>query len=290
MVSFPHCRRNAPLTMLAIAALCASSLAGDENDKAEEARRARQLDKMKRSAANYSLSTAGEAARALKFIDTPALRWTNPIAGARDGTVFLWIDRGRPQAILQLFTYDEDHFTHEWQSLSEGPLSAEREGQATWSPEEPGARFRELPGAGPPAGPPAARLRQMQALAEKFSATFTGFAQSPTPVELRLLTQPLWRYEQDVDPERIDGAQFALAQGTDPQALVLLEARVSAAQRRWHYAVARMASGSITARYGEQEVFSVPKYDFKRDPRKSFFALPQQPVPGNIALGRKHSE
>src|SRR5262245_43165458 len=267
--------------MLSLVAIvfCARSGAEGADDRAEEARRARQLEKMKRSAAEYSISTADDTRRALKFIETPALRWTNPVGGARDGTVFLWTDRGRPAAILQLFTYDDDHFSHEWQSLADGPLSAERARQVAWSPEEPGVRFRELPGAEAPAGTPAARLRQMKSLAGKFSATFTGFAQSPTPVELRLLTQPLWRYEMTDDQVRIDGALFALAQGTDPPALVLLAARAEEGERRWHYAVARMASGTITARFGDREVFSVPKYDFSRDPQKTFLLLPQQPVP-----------
>jgi len=261
--------------------ICARAGAGEDEGQSEEARRARQLEKMKRSAAQYTISPAADRRQRFKFHESPALRWTNPVGGARDGTVFLWTDRGRPQAVLQLYTYDDDHFSHEWQSLAEGTLTAERAGEVAWDPDQPGIRFQELPDADAPAATGPARLRQMKSLAAKFSSTFTGFAQSPTPVELRLLPQPLFRYETADDPERFDGALFAFVQGTDPQGLLMLEARRDGAAPRWHYGFARMASGAVTARYGNREIFSVEKYDFSRDPRRPFLLLPRQPVPGS---------
>ena len=266
-------------------ALCAALIvggragAGDDDAKAEEARRARQLDKMKRSAAQYTLCVDGDRRHSFKFVESTVLRWTNPVAGAKDGTVFLWTRGGRPQAALQLYTYDDDHFNHEWQSLADGRLTAERAGEVTWNPIEPGIRFEVLPDFEAPAASAPARLRQMKSIAAKFSFVFTGFGQSPTAVELRLLPQPLYRYEQSNDPQRFDGALFAFVQGTDPQGLLVVEARGEGAKQRWHYGIARMASGSVTARLGDREVFSVGKYDFSRDPRKTFLTLHQQPVP-----------
>jgi hypothetical protein len=253
--------------------------AGDQDAQSEEARRARQLDKMKRSAAQYTLSLDGDRRHSFKFIESPVLRWTNPVAGAKDGTVFIWTYAGRPQAVLQLYTYDDDHFNHEWQSLADGRLTAERAGEIAWNPAEPGIRFEVLPDSEAPAASAAARMRQMKSLAAKFTFVFTGFAQSPTPVELRLLPQPLYRYERSDDPQRFDGALFAFVQGTDPQGLLVLEARGEGADQRWHYGIARMASGSVTARLGDREVFSVGKYDFSQDPRKIFLTLARQPVP-----------
>ena len=114
--------------------------------------------------------------------------------------------------------------------------------------------------------------------AGKFSSTYVGFAENQTPLELRLLPQPLFRYETGNDPELIDGALFAFVQGTDPQSLLLLEARDDAKTARWYFAFARMASGAVTAHYQDREVFSVPKYDFQRNPTKPFLLLPMQIV------------
>jgi hypothetical protein len=127
----------------------------------------------------------------------------------------------------------------------------------------------------------AVRLRQMKAIAARFSSTHVGFTENQTPVELRLLPQPLYRYEPDAeDPALVDGALFAFVQGTDPQSLLILEARRHGAKAGWQFAFARMASGAVVARYQDRDVFSVPKYDFqRRDPRKPYYLLASQPVP-----------
>jgi len=268
------------LLAIALGIFVSKSGAEDAEDQPEEARRARQLQKMKLSAAQYKLFPADDRERPFKFVEAPVLRWANPVGGAKDGTVFVWTDRGRPQAVLQLFTYDDDHFSHEWQSLADRPLTAERAGAAVWTPAEPALQFQELKDVDVPAATAGGRLRQMKSLAAKFSSTFTGFAQSPTPVELRLLTQPLYRYEPGADSKLVDGALFAFAQGTDPQMLLALEARTDGTTPRWEFAFARMASGSVVGRYGQKEVYSVPKYDFSSDPRKTFLLLARQPAPG----------
>jgi hypothetical protein len=109
-------------------------------------------------------------------------------------------------------------------------------------------------------------------------------------VELRLLPQPLFRYEPDREvPDLVDGALFAFVQGTDPQSLLILEARRDGTKVGWHFAFARLASGAVAARYHQREVFSVPKYDFqRRDPRMPYYLLANQPVPENDDLRKPH--
>jgi hypothetical protein len=236
---------------------------------------------MKRSAAQYRLSSADHHDQSFKFIEAPVIRWTNPVNAAKDGTVFLWTRGGRPQAILQLYTYDDEHFSHEWQSLAEEPITAERDGETTWKPAESGVRFANLTEADRPAATPAARLRQMKGLAEKFSSTFLPVvaAENDRPVELRLLVQPLLRYESP-DANVIDGALFAFVQGTDPQSLLILEAcQVDSSKAAWRFAFARLASGAVAAKLDDRQIFSVPKYDFRRDPVQTFLLLPKQPAP-----------
>jgi len=115
---------------------------------------------MKRSAAQYALSSADTPQRAFKFHETAALRFSNPISGTNDGALYLWTDHGRPQAILKFYTSSHKAYTHVWLSLSENNFVAERDGKVVWSPSEPGIKLLEIQGAPEPAetaaGAPAA--------------------------------------------------------------------------------------------------------------------------------------
>jgi hypothetical protein len=248
-------------------------------DKGDESRREQQLKNMKRSAAQYAVAPDEDGKRPFRFHQNAALRFSNPTAATKDGALYVWSDHGRPQAVLKLFTYDNETFSHEWQSLSERALIAERHGKTVWNPTEPGVTFRELADAPKPAESAAERLRQMKSLAGKFSSTYTQVPGASQPVELRLLIQPLLHVQADDETKCSDGALFAFANGTAPLGLLLLEARRTGAGRRWHYAFTRMGSGAVTAKYDDKEIFSVEKYDFSRDPKQTFLQLDRQPVP-----------
>jgi hypothetical protein len=279
-------RAGALLSASILAALffCSQLQALDEKEKAkeEEAQREQQLKNMKRSAAQHLVSPAGNAKRQFKLHETAIIRFSNPLSGCKDGAMYIWLDHGRPQAILKLYTYDNEYYSHEWQSLSEDELVVEREGKTIWNPTEPGITFRECGDAPKPAESAAERLRQMKSLAGKFSTTYTDVPRDSKPVEMRLLTQPLYRYETGNDPNCLDGAIFAFAITTAPPAILLFEARKVGESHKWHYAFARMATGATVAKIGEKEVFSVEKYDFRKDAKnenKTFLLLPRQPVP-----------
>lgn len=249
-----------------------------EKDKEDETRREQTLKNMKRSAAQHTLALSDTPKRTFKFHESALLRSSNPVSGTRDGATYLWTEAGRPQAILKLYTFGNDLFTHEWLSLSERTFSAERGGKAIWTPAEPGVTFRELPDAPKPAEGAADRLRQMKSLSAKFSSTYTALHLDPKPFELRLLTQPLLRYET-TDDTRADGALFGFVQSTAPVALLLMESRRTKEGQKWHYAFASMVSGPVTARYDDKEVFSLEKNYDRSDPKKPYLQLHRQPVP-----------
>jgi len=249
-----------------------------EKDNEEEARRERQLQNMQRSAAQYVLSAADPPQQAFQFHETAALRFNNPITGTTDGALYLWTNHGRPQAILKFFTFNNKTYTHVWLSLSEHRFAAERNGKAVWSPTEPGIKLHELPGAPQPAESAAQRLRQMRTLSAKFSATYTTVRSEGRPFELKLLTQPLLRYETD-DEHRADGALFGYAQGTAPVGLLLIESRQTQEGHRWHYAYASLVADQLTARYLDKEVFSLDRKYNALDPTQTLIMFPSQPVP-----------
>src|SRR4051794_15160989 len=184
-----------------VSTLCGLLGAADEGQqgKEEEARREQGLRNMQRSAAQYTLSSTDTPQRAFKFHETAVIRPSNPISGTQDGALYVWTDHGRPQALLKFFTFNNITYSHAWLSLSENIFVAERGGKVVWSPAKPGIKLCELAGAPQPAETAAARLRQMRTLAAKFSATYTAVHLGAKPFELRLLTQPLLRYETDDD-------------------------------------------------------------------------------------------
>lgn len=56
--------------------------------------------------------------------------------------------------------------------------------------------------------------------------------------------------------ELIDAALFAFVEGTDPEALLLLEARTTEGGHAWHYALARLNSAGLRAYDRSNEVVS----------------------------------
>jgi hypothetical protein len=274
--------RKLPSVLGVVAAvLCPALGAVDEpaQKAADEARREQQLQNMKRSAAQYALSSADMPRRAFKFHETASLRFSNPVSGTKDGALYLWTDHGRPQAIVKLYTFDNKTYSHAWLSLSENSFVAERDGEVIWSPTEPGITWREVPGAAQPAATAAERLRQMKTLSSRFSATYTALRSDGKPFDLRILTQPLLRYETD-DAYRADGALFGYVQSTAPVALLLLESRQTQGGRRWFYAYASLVTGHVTGRCKDQEVFSLERDNNPgRDPKQPYVLFHSLPVP-----------
>ena len=272
---------NRVLATIVLGALAGVAFgAADEpaKDTEEEARRERQLKEMTRSAAQHTLASADTPKRTFKFREAALLRSSNPVSGTKDGAIFLWTDRGRPQVALKIFTFDSKSYAHAWLSLSEGTLTAERGGKVIWNPSEPGVAFREVPDATKPAESAVGRLRQMRSLADGFSSEYTAQHLDKKPFALRLLPQPLYRYETD-DEAKADGALFVFVQSTASVALLLLESRSTRDGPRWHYAYASLVSGPVTVKYGGKEVASIEKDYSQADRTKPYLELHGQSVP-----------
>jgi hypothetical protein len=75
---------------------------------------------------------------------------------------------------------------------------------------------------------------------------------------MRLLPQPIYRYEiSDEDPTLVDGAVFAFVwtAGTDPEALLVIEARRTDQGIRWFYAPARFTNCEAWLQYRGKPVW-----------------------------------
>ena len=76
--------------------------------------------------------------------------------------------------------------------------------------------------------------------------------------ELRLLAQPVYRYKSE-DPTVLDGAIFSFVRGTDPELLLLIEARKVDSGVVWEYALAPMNSFEFQAFHRDREVWRKPQ-------------------------------
>lgn len=233
--------------------------------------RARRLRQMVTAATDFELWAGGAGGdQKLKLIERPVLRWSNPERATDDGAVFLWTEKGRPAAALCVYPAGVDEFAYEWQSLSAGSLRATDRQRTVWQPRDAGLSFQPVPSdTEPAAATPARRLNQMHRLLRDFTAGFVR--RDSQRHELRALTQPIYRYG-DHDTEVVDGALFAFAQATDPEVLLLLEARAENGRPpTWWWAAARMSTLQLDVKYRGELVWSVDRcWEQRRDERQPY--------------------
>ena len=185
------------------------------------------------------------------------------------GSVFLWkAEQGRPAAIGTIgalpingvdFGFTEMHW------LLDKPLNTVVIGKAF--PKQWTATGNELvpvhiSSAPQPAASAAARLTQMRSLARNFTVTMT---ENNKRHELRLLPQPLYRYD---DPTaESDGAIFAYVWtvGTDPELLIHIQIRKQDGQLKWCYQPVRFTWRKLELSYEETNVWNAEELLSRND-------------------------
>ena len=268
--------RDRFLPRLACLALILSAGVGPGVAAREEPKaKARGIEYWEGQAARDQVAPAAAPGRPLTLRKEPALRWSNPVRKTDDGALFLWTDRGRPEVAMCLFGSTSDGkptILHEYQSLALAPLVARHDGRVAWSPKA-GVQFKPIADASRPAADAAGRLRQMRALAREFKATV---GDPPNRTELRPLTQPLYRYELGgARPDLLDGALFGYVITTDPEVLLLIEARPEApgGPVAWHSAFARMSGFNLRAERGGKEVWRADFVTGFTDPTSPYWSV-----------------
>jgi hypothetical protein len=210
----------------------------------------------------------------------------DPVRSGGDCAVFVWTCRGRAEAIGTIFSFPTTgprKLYHEFHTLSLSVLDVSRAGThaSTWTPLAPGIELAAVQGAPRPARSAAQRLSQMRALTRDFSASTKD--QMDRRLELRLLPQPLYRYES-TDPDVVDGALFAFVTSTDPEALLVIEARKPALADDpvWQYAACRMTDLGLVVRHKGEDVFTAPLIPYgtpQQDPKHRFRVFHDRNIP-----------
>jgi hypothetical protein len=238
-------------------------------------------------AETYSIAVAADPKKPLELKKEPVLEWLNPAReGVQQGAVFLWLRDGRPAALGCFFSsprpkMEGREVVHELHALDPEKLVVSRPKGALheWKPEAGLAR-KELTGAPAPADAPAARLLQMKKLAAEFAGH--SIDRDKKRWELRLLPTPLYRYPA-AKTGVIDGALFALVSsaGTDPEVLLLVEAREADNKLKWEYACGRFSDWELHVERKDKEVYaSVPgdTNPFAHDPLHLYRIYPEKMV------------
>lgn len=233
--------------MLGICLLGAAAAA--QSPEPSDTDREAHLARMKEIASSIRLlSDAGKPDSDVKLVETPVLRYSDQTRQAHESALWIWSSGGRPTAVLAIEFYPTRPKKSSWlfeiASLSTERIGARNADGLNWTAQEPGLTFRGLEGIAEPAEKPARRLTQMKELHRRF----TAHEQTPGEgrIELRPLSSPLVRYT-DANAGVLDGAVLAFANGTNPEVLLVLEARKRSDQpATWEYAFVQLSGAEVT--------------------------------------------
>ncbi len=245
-------------------------------DIADTSEREKRLEDMRILAGRLSFEEPGDKrVSPHKVVEQPLLHFTDADRGIFDGTLWAYGREGRPVAVLELYCGREANprYRHATTGTCDRPLKLSGAPGILWTPRQTAVTWGALKADTPPAAEPAARLRQIKALAKRFNV-HQIFEPTKQREELRLLVQPLHRYTDKAEKVG-DGVLFAYALGTNPEALLFIEARDEAAGgMAWHYGYARRgSSASLHGFLDGQEVWNVPRLVTVKpeDPHIHFF-------------------
>jgi hypothetical protein len=257
----------------------------EANDRAE------RLEEMKQIVSSFEAATLLRGARIpAGWVREPLYRWSDPTRRNSDGTLWAWRSVGRPIAVLGIELYPNDPkygttWALEFTSLSTGPIEIEGgehfnvkygglppprpDGKLRWVPAKGGLAFREVPDAPAPATTAALRIRQMRETLRRFSAREYYNVKSQDYV-LRLISHPIDRYA-DQASGLVDGAVFAYANGTNPEVLLVMEARrKDEGPLTWLYAAAPLTRAAPTLELDKKDVWTHPSKDVPL-PHETYF-------------------
>jgi hypothetical protein len=231
-----------------------------------------RLEYMKESVLVYDIRPADDPRFSFQLQPQPVLRFTNPVGRVRDGTVFLWLDcDGRPAVVAQATLNLKATWVHEFSSLSPGRFTVVSSRGPTWTTKTGGVEFEPIPNAPRPAQSARERLTQMRALTREF-AVDEAFVKESWQT-LRLLPKPFARYGRE-GSNVLDGALFCFVLTTDPEAYLMLEARVANDIPVWQYAFARSSYSPIRASWKGKSVW---EHNIVPSPGQSTHTLKQLP-------------
>ncbi|HWB09212.1 MAG TPA: hypothetical protein VG826_08310 [Pirellulales bacterium] len=257
-----------PLSLFAVVFLAGTMMAAadDEVDQPAKEHAAKQrLELMQSLIADIRVSAPNAEPEGIaKFSNRPVLRYsdqTRALFGTRhllDASVWRLGERGRPLALVTLEIYPlragEGKASYEFISLSPSEVRMQLPTGAKWTAAHTELKMEPLADGPRPADSPTARLVQMRQLARRFSVREDV---EENKVECRLLSQPIDRYADDTEKAETvikDGAIFVFANGTNPEAGLVLEC----SDKNWSFGLFRLSSAAVFAELDGKPCFEAP--------------------------------
>src|SRR6185437_10576955 len=232
---------------------------GDAQQDSDNAARARVLEEMRKRAEGTKVFavSAGKEARA-ELVAEPLVRYSDQPRVMADATMWALGKPGRPAALLKVEAYRRDDGELVWLysmgATSEGLIRAEWRDGHRWKSKAPGISWQALTPAPAAKASSALRLRQMKELSHRFAVRADDPGRGKE--ELRLLSQPIYRYA-DPDLGIIDAAIFGFASyGTNPNALVIIELCKEAEGSAWRFACSRATDAGLSVILDGAQVWS----------------------------------
>ncbi|MDR3636300.1 MAG: hypothetical protein P4L84_21030 [Isosphaeraceae bacterium] len=184
----------------------------------------------------------------------PIVRYDDQLRRIEDATLWAFVNKGRPTASLKVEIYRQGHALYGLVSLSDAIIKAECSDGWDWSATKPGVELKPVPDAPVPGATPVERLVQMRALSRRFSGYEVEKSEKGR-FQMRLMTKPVSRYA-DPPSGLEDGALFSLANGTNPDVLLVIEARrTNGRNLAWQYGVARMGGATLVVNLDNTQVW-----------------------------------
>ena len=209
----------------------------------------------------------------------PLLSYREVVRGWNNGTSWVWGDRGRPKAFLNMSTLTGNNTRFfEFISLTNDEMLFQvDDGPTRWAP-KPSWQPLPIPKTRRPTGNRRLRLVQIKQIARRFTAYQRDFFEDRTAGvrhELRLLPQPIYRYPNESD-QSLDGALFAFTRNGDLEVLLTIEAAKpdqDHSEPHWLYLAQPVAVHELHLELDGQSVWELPNTSIssRASPAGSYF-------------------
>ncbi len=204
--------------------------------------------------------TTPTPAAEVSLVARPLLTFGDAARNNEAGTLWTWTAGKRPLAFVEIFRPggNDPNWIHAITLTSSDLVELKLAENQTWQPQKAQRQVCTLPkDVAVVAETPVQRLRQMKDISRRFQA-HEFWDPNNSRFELRLLVQPVYRYSDEAT-QVVDAAVFALAHGTNPEVLLIVEAIKKNNVATWHYDLVRLGSAEMHAAWDEQEVWTVPR-------------------------------